>query len=55
MTTEYNQKSLNSFCSRGLASLIGGSLLVNCDLEKRTQKKGKKSRANQSKVVLNES
>lgn len=33
MTTEYNQKSLNSFCRRGLASLIGGSLLVNCEFE----------------------
>lgn len=29
MTTEYSQKSLNSFWRRGLASLIGGSRLVN--------------------------
>lgn len=41
MTTEYNQKSLNSFCRRGLASLIGGSLLVNCGFEKQPEKKKK--------------
>lgn len=34
MTTEYNQKSLNSFWRRGLASLIGGSLLVNYESKK---------------------
>lgn len=34
MTTEYNQKSLNSFWRRGFASLIGGSRLVNCELER---------------------
>lgn len=33
MTTEYNQKSLKSFWSLGLASLIGGSRLVNCEYE----------------------
>lgn len=37
MTTEYNQKSLNSFWRRGLASLIGGSLLVNCESKKTTR------------------
>lgn len=37
MTTEYNQKSLNSFWRRGFASLIGGSRLVNYDIEQQTK------------------
>lgn len=39
ITTEYNQKSLNSFWRRGLASLIGGSRLVNCESENKKHRK----------------